>query len=158
MIHKFPDGDILRDIIEQPRKMVSKGLFTLFVEIRAHRGKFFNEMADRWPDQGALATENVRWKCPRLRLIFSWKVGEKLHRGIMSKGVKAKANLMIAKLEPRKHYGATATFLKQEGHGREILGLHGADKDAVIKAKRRLPQCVSLQSMCRYVQEVGYVG
>jgi len=157
MIHKFPDGDILRGIIELLRKRVAKELFTLFVKIRAHRGESFNE-ADRWADQGALATDNVRWNCPRLRPIFSWKVGEKLHRGIMSKGVKAKANLMIAKLEPRKHYGATATFLKQEGHGREILDLHGADKDAVIKAKRRLPQCVSLQSMCRYVQEVGYVG
>ena len=47
MIHKFVDGDILRDIIELLRKRVAKGLFTLFVKIRAHRGEFFNEMADQ---------------------------------------------------------------------------------------------------------------
>ena len=56
----------------------------------------------------------------------------------MSKGAKARANIMIAKLELRKHNGATATFLKQEGQGRESLGLHWVDKDAVMKAKRRL--------------------
>jgi len=55
MIHKFPDGDILRDFNELPRKRVEKGLFTLFVKIRTHRGKFFNEKADRWVDQGVLA-------------------------------------------------------------------------------------------------------
>jgi len=59
MIHKFPDGDILRDIIELLRKRVDSGLFTLFVKIRAHRGEFFNEMADQWADKGALATNNV---------------------------------------------------------------------------------------------------
>ena len=138
MIHKFPDGDILRDIIELLRIRVARGLFTLFVKIRAHRGEFFNEMADRWADQGALAAENVRWNCPRLRPIFSWKVGAKLHRGIMSKGVKARANLMIAKLELRKHNGATSTFLKLEGQGRELLGLHWGDKDAGMKGETQV--------------------
>ena len=70
MIHKFPDGDILRDIIELLKKRVAKGLLTLFVKIRAHRGEFFNEIVDRSADQGALAAENVRWNCPRLRPIF----------------------------------------------------------------------------------------
>ena len=60
MIHKFPDGNILRDIIELLKKRVDKGLFTLFVKIRAHRGEFFNEMSDRWSDKRALATNNVR--------------------------------------------------------------------------------------------------
>jgi len=45
----------------------------------------------------------------------------------MSKGVKARVNLMVAKLELPKHGGKTATFLKKEDHGREILGLHWAD-------------------------------
>ena len=86
------------------RKRVDKELFTLFVKIRAHRGDFFNEMADWWADQGVvLATDIVRWNSPRLRPIFSWKVGEKLHRGIMSKRVKARVNLMVAKLELPKH-------------------------------------------------------
>ena len=47
MIHKFPDGDILRDIIELLRKRVDRGFFTLFVKIRAHRGDFFNEIDGR---------------------------------------------------------------------------------------------------------------
>ena len=47
MIHKCPDGDIFRDIMELLRKRVEKGLFTLFVKTRAHRGEFLNEMADR---------------------------------------------------------------------------------------------------------------
>ena len=135
MIHKFPDGDILRGIIELLKKRVETGLFTLFVKIRANRGEFFNEKADRWANQGVLAIGNVRWNSPRLRPIFSWK-GEKLQRGILSKGVKARVNLMVAKLELPKHSGKTATFLKNEGPGREILGLHWADKDASIKAKR----------------------
>ena len=128
MIHKFPDSDILRDIIELLRKRVDKGLFTLFVKIRAHKGKLFNEMADQWADKGALATDNVRWNCPRLKLIFSWKVGEKLHRGIMSKRVKARVNLMVAKLELPKDNGTVATFLKKKVHGKEILGHNGRIK------------------------------
>jgi len=28
------------------------GLFTMFIKIRAHRGKFLNEKADRWADEG----------------------------------------------------------------------------------------------------------
>ena len=42
------------------RKRVERGLLTLFAKIHAHRGKFFNEMADPWADQGVLATDNVR--------------------------------------------------------------------------------------------------
>jgi len=114
MIHKFPDGDILRESIKLLRKRVDKGLFTLFVKIRANRDEISNEMSDRWTDQGALATDNVRWNCPRLKQIFSWKVGEKMHRGVMSKGVKARVNLMVAKRELPKHNGAVATFLKKE--------------------------------------------
>ena len=71
MIRKFPDGDISREIIELLRKRVDMGLFMLFVKIRAHRGEFFNEMSDRWADKGALAIDNVRWNCPRLKPIFS---------------------------------------------------------------------------------------
>ena len=148
MIHKFPDGDILRESIDLLRKRVDKGLFTLFVKIRANRDEISNEMSDRWADQGALATDNVRWNCPRLKQIFSWKVGEKMRWGVMSKGVKARVNLMVAKRELPKHNGAVATILKKEDHGREFLGLHWADTNAPIKAKRRLLQSISLQFPC----------
>jgi len=103
LIHKLTDGDILRDIIELLRKRVDRRLFTLFVKIRPCAREFLNEMADQWADKRALATDNVRWHCPRRRPIFSWKVGEKLHRGIMSKRVKARVNLMVANLELPKH-------------------------------------------------------
>lgn len=52
MIHKFPDGGMLKDIIEFLRKRIERGLFLLFVKIQAQRGEFFNEMADRWANQG----------------------------------------------------------------------------------------------------------
>ena len=71
-----------------------------------------------------------------------------LHRGVMSKSVKARVNLMVAKRELPKHNGRIATFLKMKDHGREILGLHWADKNAPIKAKRRLLQSISLQFPC----------
>ena len=73
MIQKFPDGDILRDIIELLRKRVDNGLFMPFVKIRAHRGEFFNEMSDRWADKGALATDNVGWNCPTDFLVEGWR-------------------------------------------------------------------------------------
>ena len=48
MIHKFPDGDILRDIIELLRNRIEKGIFTLFVKICAHSGEFLT----KWPTDG----------------------------------------------------------------------------------------------------------
>ena len=120
----------------------------LFVRIRAQKSEFFNEMADQWADQCVLATDSVRWNRPSLRLILSWKVGDKLHRGTMSTGVKARVDLMVAQFELPKHVGKMAAFLKKENHWREILGLHWADKGASIWAKRRLLQCTSHQFPC----------
>ena len=62
--------------------------------------------------------------------------------------VKAKVNLMVAKIEPLKYNGKTAKFLKKEKHNREILGKHWIEKDASMWAKRRLLQCVSHQFPC----------
>ena len=104
-------------------------------------------MADRWADQSILASDNVRLNRPRLRQLVTWKVGENLHRSTMSKVVKARVNL-LAKLELPKHDGKTATFLKKENHGREILGKHWVDKEASMWAKHRLLQCASYQFPC----------
>ena len=76
-------------------------------------GEFFNEMADRWVDQGVLASDNVRWNSPRFRPIFIWKVGKKLQRIATSKKIKARVNLMVSRLELPKHDGKTAAFLKK---------------------------------------------
>lgn len=40
-------GDILARIIKVPHQRVDFGPFTIFFKIRAHRGEFFNEKADR---------------------------------------------------------------------------------------------------------------
>jgi ribonuclease HI len=50
-IKASPDGNILREILELLRARIDLGLFTLFVKIKSHRGKFFNEMADRWAEK-----------------------------------------------------------------------------------------------------------
>jgi len=42
-----PGGDILREILELLRNRIELGLFTLFIKIKAYKGEFFNEMADR---------------------------------------------------------------------------------------------------------------
>ena len=105
-------------------------------------------MADRWADQGVLASDNVRWNSPKLRPIFTWKVGKKLHSSTMSKGLKTRVNLIVAKMELLKHDGKTTTFLKKKTHREEILGKHWIDKEASMWAKRRLLQCVSYQFSC----------
>ena len=62
--------------------------------------------------------------------------------------MKARVNLMFSELELPKHDGKTATFLKKENHGREILGKHWVDKEASMWPKRRLIQCISSQFPC----------
>ena len=47
ILRKAPDGEILRAILELLRVRISKNKFTLFIKIKAHRGEFFNEKADR---------------------------------------------------------------------------------------------------------------
>ena len=44
-------GDILGCIIELLRIRMERGLTTIFVKIRAHRGEFLDEKADRWADE-----------------------------------------------------------------------------------------------------------
>lgn len=65
----------------------------------------------KWPTGGLtkalVVFDNVRWISPRMRQIFTWKVGEKMHQSAMSKGVEARVNLMVAKLEFSKHNGRT---------------------------------------------------
>jgi len=51
-IKESPDGDILREILDQLRVRIDLGEFTLFVKIKSHRGELFNQIADRWADKG----------------------------------------------------------------------------------------------------------
>ena len=66
----FP-GYILAGIIKVLHLRVSLGLFTMFIKIRAHRGEFFHEKADRWADKGREDVDNVRWDGPTAHL--TWK-------------------------------------------------------------------------------------
>ena len=52
LLRHSPDGDILAHIIKVLHQRVNLGLFTMFNEIRVHRGEFLNEKADRWADEG----------------------------------------------------------------------------------------------------------
>jgi len=60
LLRHSPDGDILGRIIKLLQIRVERGLFTIFVEIRAYCGKFLNEMANRWADERRDAEDNVR--------------------------------------------------------------------------------------------------
>ena len=63
----FPINNIislLAHIIKVLHQRVSLGLFTMFIKIRAHRGEFLNEKADRLADEGRVNIDNVRWDGP----------------------------------------------------------------------------------------------
>jgi len=59
LLRQSPDGDILARIIKVLHQRVRLGLFTMFIKIRAHRGEFLNEKADRWADKGREDFDNV---------------------------------------------------------------------------------------------------
>jgi len=52
LVCQSSDGDIVGRIIELLWIRVERGLFTIFVKIRAHRGEFLNEKAETWADEG----------------------------------------------------------------------------------------------------------
>ena len=60
LLSHSPDGDILARIVKERHQRVDLGLFTIFIKIRALRGEFLNEKADRWADEGRENVENVR--------------------------------------------------------------------------------------------------
>jgi len=62
----------LREILELLRNRIELALFTLFVKIKSRRGKFFNEMADRWADKGRDTETHQEITCEILcRLILN---------------------------------------------------------------------------------------
>ena len=70
LLRHCPDGDILARIIKVLHQRVSVGIFTMFIKIRAHRGEFLNEKADRWADKGREDIDNVRRDGPSLQPFF----------------------------------------------------------------------------------------
>jgi len=51
LLRHSSDGDILARIIKVLHQRVDLGLFTIFIKIRAHKGDFLNEKADRCADE-----------------------------------------------------------------------------------------------------------
>jgi len=86
-MHRNPDADIMRDIVQLLRERIEQGLRTIFVKIKAHRGDPLNEVADRWTDEGR-QSENVRWSLPTNRPIFYWTDNGTTHRSPMNPTVK----------------------------------------------------------------------
>jgi len=71
LLRHSPDGDILARIIKVLHQRVDIGLLTIFIKIRAHRGEFLNEKADKWANKGRDDVNNVKWDGPSLHPTFS---------------------------------------------------------------------------------------
>ena len=63
----------------------------------------------------------------------------------MNTTVKARINLMVARLQTSNHSNFTTVFLKEEDNSKEILGRYWKNKEKSIKAKRRLLQSIGYQ-------------
>jgi len=86
-MHRNPDADIMRDIVQLLRERIEQDLLTIFIKIKAHRGDPLNEQADRWADEGR-QSENIRWSLPSNRPIFYWTDNGTTHQSPMNPTVK----------------------------------------------------------------------
>jgi len=108
LLRHSPDGDILARIIKVLQQRVDLGLFTIFIKIRAHRGEFLNEKADRWADEGRDDVKNERWGGPSSRPTFSWTEAGVVHRCSMNKTLRARVNAKVAELQIPLHDNFTS--------------------------------------------------
>jgi len=99
LLRHIPDVDILARIIKVLHHKVCLGLFTMFIKIRAYRGKFLNEKADRWADEGREDVDNVRWDGPSSHPTFSWTDAGVEHRCSMNKTLQARVHLKVGEMQ-----------------------------------------------------------
>jgi len=78
-------------------------------------------MADKWADKGRTTEMETILTSLRQRPI-TWTAPGKTHRSAMSRVVKTRAYLMVARLQIPDHHNHTAQFLKREGSCRSDLG------------------------------------
>jgi hypothetical protein len=72
-----PDGDILREVVDELHHSVEKGVTTILIKIKSHRGELFNELSDRSADNARLNEDTpMRWNRPSGRPIFVWQETE----------------------------------------------------------------------------------
>ena len=148
LLRHSPDGDILARIIKVLQQRVDLGLFTIFIKIRAHRGEFLNEKANRWADEGREDVENERWGGPSSQPTFSWTEAGVVHRCCMNKTLRARVNVKVAELQLALHDNFTSEFLNRDDNSRDLLGNYWKDKPIPDRSKRRLLQSISHQFPC----------
>jgi len=121
---------------------------TSCIYYRAHRGKFLNEKADRWADEGREDIDNVRWDGPSLQPTFSWTEEGVEHRCSMNKTLRTRVHLKVSKLQLPLHKNCTSEFLNREDNSRDLLGKHWQDKTVPDRSKRHLLQSIGHQFPC----------
>jgi len=146
-MHGNPDADIMRDIVQLLRERIDQGFLTIFIKIKAHRGDPLNELADRWADEGR-QSENIRRSLPTNRPIFYWTDNGTTHRSPMNPTVKKRIDLQVLQQQLKIHTGSTANFLTREDNSRDLLGKFHKDRNAWIRARRSVLQCLSYQFPC----------
>jgi len=143
-----PDGDVLARIIKVLHQRVCMGLFTMFIKIRAHRGVFLNENADKWADEGRDNVDNVRWDGPSPYHTFSWTEEGVEHRCSMNKTLRTRVHLKVSELQLPLHKNYTSEFLNRKDNSRNLLGKHWQDKTVPERSKKGLLQSISHQFPC----------
>jgi len=107
---------------------VERGLFTIFVKIRAHRGELLNEKVDRRADESLDAEDNVRWEGSSLRPIFSWTEEGKERRCPLNKTICTRVHKQVANLQLTLNDNFTSRFLTRDNNSRCFLGLFWRDR------------------------------
>ena len=148
LLRHSPDGDILARIIKVLHHRVSMGLFIMFVKIRAHRGEFLNEKANRWADEGREDFDTVRWDGPSPHPTFSWTEEGVEHRCSMNKTLRTRVHSKVSEWQLPLHKNYTSEFLHREDNSRDHLGKHWQDKIVPDWSKRRLLQSIGHQFPC----------
>ena len=119
LLRHSPEGGSIIKVLNQ---RVDLGLFTIFIKIRAHRGEFLNEKADRWADEGQDDVNNVRLDGPSLHATLSWTKVEFKHIRSMNKTLGARVHLKVVELQLLLCIIFTSKFLQREANSRNLLG------------------------------------
>jgi len=116
----------VRGKLNSYEKESNKGLITIFIKIKAHRGDPLNEQADRGADEGR-QSESICWSLPSNRPIFYWTDNSTTHRSPMNPTVKKRINLQVSQQQLKIH---AANFLIREDSSRDLLGKF--HKDSIL--------------------------
>jgi len=147
-----PDGDILREVVDELHYSVEKGVATILIKIKSHRGELFNELSDRAADNARLNEDTpMRWNRPSGRPIFVWQETEDGPEmsACMGKKVKKiiKARAAVQQLSDADNL--TSKFLREPDSSRDLIHLFLKDSRVHDKAKRRLIQTITHQFPCQ---------